>query len=60
MANKQPFYHLVEYQFTATNALDEKDLKAVTQAIKKLPGVIKSSVILDSVDAEPGDPADLM
>jgi len=65
--NKQPFYHRIEVLFTATEDVSDK---ANTPEFKeKLAGflkrnlgpVLKDSVEFDgTVNAEPGDPSDLM
>jgi len=67
VANKQPFYHRMEVLFTAT--ADVAETANSHEFKEKLAGflkrhlgpVLKDSVEFDSpVDAEPGDPADLM
>lgn len=68
MSNKQPFYHHMSVLFTATE--DVSDLANNTEFQEKLAkflkrnlkgGIIKESVEFDApVNAEPGDPSDLM
>lgn len=62
MANKQPFYCVVTFLFTATRELTETDMESVKKAIKKVPGVIEArgGTQIESFECEAGDPADLM
>jgi hypothetical protein len=66
MANKQPFYHSMTVIFTGTEdysdvAKTPEFLEKLERFLKKNLGpVVKGSVEMDSVDAEPGDPSDLM
>lgn len=65
--NKQPFYHRMEVLFTATEDLSEemntsKFKRRLAQFLKnEFETVRVSSVTYDApVDAEPGDPVDLV
>ena len=65
--NKQPFYHRMEVLFTATEDLSEemntaKFKRALAQFLKNSFNTVKAnSVTYDGpVDAEPGDPTDLV
>jgi hypothetical protein len=69
MANKQPFYHRMEVLFTATEDVSAEMneptfIKALEAFLKKQLGgsvIVKDSVQFDTpVNAEPGDPADLV
>ncbi len=68
MPNKQPFYHRMDVLFTATVDLSEEAnspefLAKLESFLRRNLGtvIVKGSVTLDGVvDAEPGDPADLM
>jgi hypothetical protein len=65
--NKQPFYHRMEILFTATEDLSDemnapKFQKVLAQFLKEnFVTVRMNSVTYDApVDAEPGDPSDLV
>jgi hypothetical protein len=66
MANHQPFYHRMEILFTAKEDVSEyanssEFKRNLADFLKKHLRAIKHTVNYDSpVDAEPGDPADLM
>lgn len=65
--NKQPFYHRMEVLFTATEDTSEVanspefKSKLADFLARNLTGVLRHSVTYDGpVDAEPGDPSDLL
>lgn len=66
--NKQPFYHRMEILFTATSdvadvANSEEFLQKLARFLKRnlRGGLLPETVQIDGlVDAEAGDPADLM
>lgn len=65
--NKQPFYHRLEVLFTATEDVSDKanseefKEKLANFLKRNLGPVLKDSVEFDGpVNAEPGDPSDLM
>jgi hypothetical protein len=58
MANKQPYYHKAEILFTATREVSETELAAALDKLK-IAGLIKESIVVETLDAEPGDPHDL-
>ena len=67
--NKQPFHHVMNILFTATEDLSEEMnepsfREALEKFLKKQTGgrvIVKDSVQFDiPVNAEPGDPADLL
>ena len=58
--NEQPYYHALTILFTATQDIQEEELKHVLTALKKVKHVLPDSIEIDSFDAEPGDPADLL
>lgn len=68
MANKQPFYHRMDVLFTCTEDVSEKAndpefLAALKLFLRKRFGkaLLVDSVEFDApIDAEPGDPHDLM
>jgi hypothetical protein len=67
MSNKQPFYHVMPVLFTATEDVsdkantDEFKEKLANFLKRNLGPVLKDSVEFDGpVNAEPGDPSDLM
>jgi hypothetical protein len=58
--NKQPFYHRAVILFTATEGFGVDDVTKIFQSIKRSKNIIVSSIECEEVDAEPGDPQDLM
>lgn len=60
--NKQPFYHGVSILFTATTFLSEKQImECLRIGFKQYEDdVLMDSIEIESMDAEPGDPADLL
>jgi hypothetical protein len=56
--NKQPFYHEATILFTATKPLSKDELEALLKTLKS-GHVLHESFEVDSLEAEPGDPADL-
>lgn len=59
--NKQPFYHSVGILFTATTEISAGEFsKLVSSAIKKHDKILPDSVEIEYVEAEPGNPSDLM
>lgn len=65
--NKQPFYHRAVVLFTATEELDSKDVaEAIRVGMHKKFNdkgrelVVFGLIEIEEMDAEPGDPADLM
>jgi hypothetical protein len=57
--NKQPFYHRAVILFTATHDVDEKELLAAVKKLK-IDGLLPNSIEIEEINAEPGDPADLL
>lgn len=67
MSNKQPFYHQITILFTATMDVSDSDRKLICNDFRRIlqrqfgkKVIVEGSVEVDSFDAEPGDPADLM
>ena len=67
MSNKQPFYHQITILFTATMDVSDSDRKLICKDFERVlqrqfgkKAIIADSVEVDSFDAEPGDPSDLM
>jgi hypothetical protein len=58
--NKQPFYHEVTFLFTATREFTRVELTLLLAKALKGRDVVKGTIDVESVEAEPGDPADLM
>ncbi len=61
--NKQPFYHTASVLFTATREVSQSELEAAIRAAFKarpFSGVLTNTIVVESLDNEPGDPADLM
>mgnify|MGYP000878549486 CR=1 FL=1 len=57
--NKQPFFHRAVILFTATEALTRHDLEDLIDK-RKLGPIILNTLEVEEIDAEPGDPADLL
>jgi hypothetical protein len=63
MKNKQPFYHRADLIFTAIREVSRDELEtAIRSALKNLIklGIIGTSVEVEDVEWEAGDPDDLM
>jgi hypothetical protein len=58
MTNKQPYYHRAVILFTATEPLTRETAERFISI--KHRSVIKSTIEIEEIDNEPGDPADLM
>lgn len=65
--NKQPFYHRAVVLFTATREISEDEFNTILgKLVSNLPkyvrdtGILASSMLVEEIDNEPGDPADLM
>ena len=62
--NKQPFYHRAVVLFTATReATQEEFERDISEAMKRLGkkyGYMADTLQVEEIDAEAGDPADLM
>lgn len=57
--NKQPWYHEATILFTGTRAFTQEELTKLLQRITRRD-IVKGSIEVVAVEAEPGDPADLM
>jgi hypothetical protein len=58
--NKQPWYHRAVILFTATEELDVSEFDEIIKKKLKDKVIIKGSAECEEIDAEPGDPADLI
>lgn len=58
--NKQPFYCIVSFLFTATREISEVELEHALEGLRVIPDVLAETVQTESFDCEAGDPADLM
>jgi hypothetical protein len=60
MTNKQPFYHNAIILFTATKEFSWEDFNALIKEKLKSPFIVIGSVECEEIEAEPGDPGDLV
>lgn len=65
VSNKQPFYHRMDVLFTATADVSTRSTEfqeKLTRFLRENLGsaVLEKSVEIETFDADPGDPADLM
>lgn len=60
LMNKQPFYHRAVILFTATRDIGKDELEEILRNKLRGNGVVAESPEVEEVDAEPGDPADLL
>lgn len=58
--NKQPFHHRAVVLFTATEEIDAVSFGKLLNERIRTKGFVKDSFEIDEIDAEPGDPADLV
>lgn len=57
--NKQPFYHVATVLFTATRRIDREEFEKALKLVK-FKGLVRYSMECEQLDAEAGDPTDLM
>lgn len=58
--NKQPFYCVVSFLFTATREISEAELEHALEGLRVIPDVLDKTVQIEAFECEPGDPADLL
>lgn len=57
--NKQPFYHRAVVLFTATEEISLRELEELLFKKMKGYGIISDSIVVEELEIDPGDPADL-
>jgi hypothetical protein len=60
MRNKQPFYHRAVILFTGTREFSRDEMTKLLAKKLKSIDIVKDSPECEEIDAEPGDPADLL
>lgn len=58
--NRQPFYHRAVILFTATEELSRDEVTELVRKKLRSRAIVPGSPECEEVDAEPGDPADLL
>ena len=58
--NRQPFYHSATILFTAYKEVSWEEFNALIKEKLSTPLIVPDSVECEEIDAEPGDPADLL
>lgn len=58
--NQQPYYHRAVVLFTATHEFTRDELTALLAKKLRAKGLVPGTAECEEVDAEPGDPADLI